>query len=65
MTGTRYEPLLASQMIVRGSQRFLATMRTEAICPAMSKDFLLQLQQLKYAALLEMLSLRQSQSGAP
>ena len=61
---TRYEPLPASQMTVAGGHMFLASLRTEIVCPAKSWDIFLQLQQSWYVALWKAHSSRQSKSGA-
>ena len=42
MTWTKYEPCLAWWITVAGSQRVLASLSTETVCPAYSRDFSLQ-----------------------
>ena len=63
MTWTKYEPRLVWWMIVAGSQRVLASLSTETVCPAYSGDFGLQWQSW-YAALWVAWSLRWSRSAA-
>ena len=63
MTWTKYDPCLAWWMTVAGSQRVLASLSTETVCPAYSRDFGLQWQSW-YAALWVAWSLRWSLSAA-
>ena len=63
MTWTKYESWWAWQMTVAGRQRVLASLSTETVCPAYSRDFSLQWWSW-YAALWVAQSLRWSQSAA-